>query len=511
MSKTIQALGAPRLSKDSDESTSIERQKAGIGSWADFRSQTTGDTYQVAYPEVVDTDISGAMSPFERPGLGPYLRGALLNTWSVLVVFRLDRLTRSIADFETLWKFLEANGKTLVSISENIDFGTPAGRLMARQFVLFAEYEREMIRARVKSAYDSAQAQGRYPGMAFPFGYRPVKAGKSWRLEKHPVYAPVVSQIASKLLAGESLSAVCRWLEAEGIPTPRNAVREYKGKKPLQNDAHWNTTSLTTIMKSPAVMGEVTVNGTSGGHNAKSLRDETGMAVKRAEPLIDRETWERVKTLLADNAAKKGPMVNRAALLNIAFCGKCGRGLNLTSASWNGKTYYYYRCPNERLKRGCDAKRIPAAELESYAELSLMMRVGSMHITEEIHSKGIDYSTQMAEIAEGIGALSSRMALARAIGQDVSKLEAQRAAHELKLAELADAQTSARPPETKEIELDETWSERWHQLEWPDRSALLRRKEMRLTAERDATGNIRGGWNLGTIQGKHHFSTPETS
>jgi site-specific DNA recombinase len=262
------------------------------------------------------------------------------------------------------------------------------------------------------------------------------------------------------------------------------------------------------MMKSPAVIGEVTVND---GNGSKALRDGTGMAIKRAEPLIDRETWERVKALLADNAARKGPMVNRAALLNIAFCGKCGRGFNLTSASWNGKTYYYYRCPNERLKRGCDAKRIPAAELESYAEQSLMMRVGSMNVTEEVHMEGIDYSTQMAEIAEAIGALSSKMALARATGQDVSKLEAQHAVHESKLAELAQAQTSARPPETKEIELDETWSERWQRLEWPDRSALLRRKEMRLSAERDAEGKIRGSWNLGTIQSKHQFSAPETS
>ena len=258
-------------------------------------------------------------------------------------------------------------------------------------------------------------------------------------------------------------------------------------------------------MKSPAVIGEVTVND---GNGSKALRDEIGMAIKRAEPLIDRNTWERVKELLADNAAKKGPMVNRAALLNIAFCGKCGRGLNLTSASWNGKTYYYYRCPNERLKRGCDAKRIPAAELESYAELSLMRRIGSMNVTEEVHSEGIDYSTQMAEIAEAIGSLSSKMALARAAGQDVSQLEAQRGIHETKLTELAEAQKSARTPETKEVETDETWSERWHRIDWPERSSLLRRKEIQLSAIREKTG-ISGGWNLGTLQSKHRFAVPE--
>ena len=90
------------------------------------------------------------MSPFDRAGFGPYLRKPLLSTWTVLVVFRLDRLTRSIADLEAIWKFLEANGKTLVSVAEQIDFGTTAGRLTARQLVIFAEYEREMTRARIK-------------------------------------------------------------------------------------------------------------------------------------------------------------------------------------------------------------------------------------------------------------------------------------------------------------------------------------------------------------------------
>jgi site-specific DNA recombinase len=74
--------------------------------------------------------------------------------------FRLDRLTRSIADFEDIWNFLEGNGKTLASVAEQIDFGTTAGRLMARQLVIFAEYEREMMHARTASipAYHSRLA-----------------------------------------------------------------------------------------------------------------------------------------------------------------------------------------------------------------------------------------------------------------------------------------------------------------------------------------------------------------
>jgi DNA invertase Pin-like site-specific DNA recombinase len=521
--KVIQVLGAPRLSKDADESTSIERQKAGMDGWATYRASATGDTYRVIYPEVIDTDISGAVPPFERPGLGPYLRKPLLDTWSVLVVYRLDRLTRSIADFETLWKHLEAEHKTLVSVAENIDFGTPTGRLMARQLVLFAEYEREMIRARVKSAYDSAQAQGKYPGMMFPFGYMPVKLEpKGWGLEPHPVYSLTVSEIARRLLSGESLSSICRWLDSEGIPTPRNMVREYgnakrikEGKKPIPlKDAHWNTTSISAILSSPAVIGEVTVNTENRKVRSVALTDKTGMAIKRAEPLLDRQTWDAVKALLAANAAKQGPMVNNAALLGIARCAKCGRSLNLTNASWNGKTYKYYRCPNERLKvidkeghRVCTARRIPAAELEAYFELALMSRVGSLHITEEVEVEGIDYSTEMAELAEAIGVLTSKIELAGVVGQDVSKLEAQREVHRANLRRLAGEPTKA--PETFERELDETWAERWRKIDWPERSALLRRRGITLKAWRGEDGKIRGTIDTGTLESKRRFMAPE--
>jgi site-specific DNA recombinase len=205
----------------------------------------------------------------------------------VLVVYRLDRLTRSIADFETLWKHLEANGKTLVSVAEQIDFGTTAGRLVARQLVIFAEYEREMIRARIKNAYDAMRAGGKDPGLQFPFGYVPVKLeGKGWGLEPHPLYSRTVSEIADRLIAGESLGSICRWLDAEGIPTPRNAVREYKGKKALAESAHWRPPIVTKILRSPTIIGESVENG-------RTYRDKTGMAVRRAEPLIEREKWEQ--------------------------------------------------------------------------------------------------------------------------------------------------------------------------------------------------------------------------
>jgi len=485
-SKMIPVLGAARLSIETDESTSIERQAAGIESWATFRSQTTGDDYRVI-KVTPDSDVSGVVSPFDREGLGPYLRRPLLDSWQVLVVYRLDRLTRSIADFEALWEFLEANGKVLVSVAENIDFGTPSGRLMARQLVLFAEYEREMMRARVKAAYDALQAKGQYAGMMFPFGYIPAKLpGKGWGLVPHPRYGPIVAEICDKLISGETLTAICQWLEAEGVPTPRNAVREYKGKKPLRS-AHWDTTSLAKMLKSPTVIGEFTTNG-------QTYRDDTGMAVKRADPLIDRETWEKVKAILADNAARMGPKVNVAPLLRVAYCDKCGTGLNFSPATnaRNGKRYRYYACPKAG-RHLCDAKRIPADTLETLVAHTLLTQQGWVHVKDEVEVPGIDYSTQMAELAEAIGALSSQIALAQVRGQDVSKLKEQRRIHEANLKRLAEEPTQL--PETREVDTGETWAERWNRLDWNGRNELLRRKGIKFYAARD--DNVVGGYMAG--------------
>jgi DNA invertase Pin-like site-specific DNA recombinase len=482
-SKTIPVLGAARLSQDTDESTSIERQSSGIGQWAALRSNVTGDNFEVI-KVTEDADVSGAVSPFDRPDLGRYLQKPLLGTWEVLVVYRLDRLTRSIADFESLWKFLEANGKTLVSVAEAIDFGTVAGKLMARQLVIFAEYEREMIRARVKNAHDAMMLAGKYPGMQFSFGYIPVKLEKGWGLEPHPVYADIVREIAARVLRGEPLRSICRWLDAEQIPTPRNAVREHKNKKPLR-EATWDGSSLTDMLKSPAIVGEVTSNGSA-------LRDDSGMAVKRAEPLIDRVTWERVKSVLADNAARRGPNVNVSPLLGVAYCERCGQKMHQTftkSDAHHTKSYRYYQCISSIKRNGCTSRRIPADTLETLLSASVLAQMGPTQLTEEEEIAGIDYSTQMAELAEAIGALETQITLARAHGQDVTKLQNQQRVHRASLAKLAQDQAKiGRLPEIREIDTGETWSERWERLDWNGRNELLHRKGIRIYAERDQSG-----------------------
>jgi len=139
----VRLLPCIRLSVLDDESTSPERQFDKIETFARL-----GDHELVPITEAdYDLDISGAVSPFDRPGLGPWLKDDRLDEWDAICVAKLDRLTRSLFDFVTLISWLEAQGKTLFCIDPMLDLTTSAGRAFASITATFAQFERETIAA----------------------------------------------------------------------------------------------------------------------------------------------------------------------------------------------------------------------------------------------------------------------------------------------------------------------------------------------------------------------------
>lgn len=170
----MRLLPAIRLSIWDDSSASPERQMAKIETYARL-----GDHELVPLGESeYDLDVSGAVSPWDRPGLGPWLRDDRLNMWDGLVVAKLDRLTRSLIDFVTLASWLEARGKTLVCLDPQLDLTTPSGRAFAQTLVTFAEYERETIAARVRDAWHELRTEGKYGGGQVSVRLPPCAAGQ---------------------------------------------------------------------------------------------------------------------------------------------------------------------------------------------------------------------------------------------------------------------------------------------------------------------------------------------
>ena len=177
-------------------------------------------------------------------------------------------------------QWLDERGKSLIVLDPELDLTTRWGRAIAGVLIIFAELEREMIKDRVKSGYDSRRAEGRYSGLQFPFGYEPVPLtfhpdgrAASWGY-KPGRYAEVVRKMVDMLVNVQSLGAIVRWLNHEGIPTPRDAVREFYNS-PLTG-AEWRTQSVVKILQSDAILGAVTSNG-------ESVRGHDALIVMRAE------------------------------------------------------------------------------------------------------------------------------------------------------------------------------------------------------------------------------------
>jgi DNA invertase Pin-like site-specific DNA recombinase len=242
-------LGARRLSHDTDASTSNERQGEAITGWAKLKDHTV-----VALTN--DTDVSGAVSPFDRDDLGPWLRPPRLHQWDVLVVAKLDRVSRPLVDFANLLTWCQEHGKVLVSVAEGLDFGTPTGQFIGKILILFAEWERQTMRERRADAARKLYADAGFNGGAsLPWGYRAMTVGGKIELSPGSDMVALVGEIADAVIGGESVLSAA--------------------------DRHgMNYTTLLRRLWSPSLKGVVTLHG-------DVVRDADGLP-KLREPVVSR-------------------------------------------------------------------------------------------------------------------------------------------------------------------------------------------------------------------------------
>lgn len=179
----------------------------------------------------------------DRPAFQKLMRDVQAGQIAAIYVYRLDRFSRSVADFGQLWQVLQAHQVEFVSVSENFDTSTPMGRAMLHIIMVFAQLERETIAQRVRDNYYRRAALGAWPGGPAPFGFSNGRAvGRDGRLAPALVpdeNAALVRRIFAEYAAeGVSLSGLAKKLTGEGIPAPRRAV--------------WDSVTLSRLLHNPA-------------------------------------------------------------------------------------------------------------------------------------------------------------------------------------------------------------------------------------------------------------------
>ncbi|WGH21121.1 serine integrase [Arthrobacter phage Cassia] len=316
----MRILGYVRLSRASrEESTSVVRQREIIAKTCAARDFELVDIIE-------DVDVSATKTRLERPGLSEIRARIKAGEADAVMVWRLDRIARSVVDFGVLLD----EGLDIISATEPLDTASPMGRAMAEVLQVFARLEAKTIGVRISASQEHLRRVGRFPGGVIPYGYRavPHPDGVGRALEPDPDEAPVVRRMADEVLGGASVYAVTTGLNRDGI-RPRRA-------------SEWTPTSVQRILRSNAVLGRVKVRG-------ELLRDDaTGLPLQVWEPILRVEEVERLRALTdwtptpgRSEATAEGRRTKATRLLSgLIFCPGCGYPLTAKSRRSTGAPLY---------------------------------------------------------------------------------------------------------------------------------------------------------------------------
>lgn len=454
---TLRVLGRIRLSKDADETgTSIERQRESIETWAKMHGHTV-----VGW--AVDSGVSGSIDPFEAPNLAPWLHQSRLNEWDALVAYRLDRLSRRVIPLNKLFGFVQEHNKTLASVSESLDLSTWIGRLVANVIAGVAEGELEAIRERNIGSQKTVRELGRWHGGTPPYGYQAVKRSDGWYLEPDPKEVRVIRKIVTKVLAHQSARSIAEQLNADGIPT--------------RKDAKWTGMVIRQMLRRRALLGEQE-------HKGKLIVDDQGMPQLRAEPILSTDEYRRVIEALDRRAFRNGAYQPNP-LAGVLFCIFCESPMHAAFRRTNDPSYY--RCAERG--RSCTSSRSIRSEMAyELAEETFLSSVGDVQRRSKVFVPGRDNRQSVADIEAAIAVCRRERDLGLYDGDDesyFSRLKTlQQRCNELK--ELPQSAGFEWKP------LGETYSEAWKTLDPIQRRALLLDSGIKLFIGRGEGNQLHG-------------------
>ncbi|MFN4324203.1 MAG: recombinase family protein, partial [Aeromonas media] len=227
--------------------------------------------------EYDDGGISGGT--LERPALRRLLIDIEARRIDIVVVYKVDRLTRSLLDFARLVETMDRAGVSFVSVTQSFNTTTSMGRLTLNMLLSFAQFEREVTAERIRDKIAASKARGMWMGGMPPLGYEPD--GRSLKVVDE--HAALVRDIFARYLALGSVRLVHEQLTAEGVTTPERVLTSGRtiGGKPFMRS------QLYRMLSSPVYVGEV-------HHRGKVFEG-------KHQGIIERALWEAVQRQLADN------------------------------------------------------------------------------------------------------------------------------------------------------------------------------------------------------------------
>jgi DNA invertase Pin-like site-specific DNA recombinase len=323
------------------EFNSLQAQREACEAFIDSQRHEGWVCQRAAYD---DGGFSGAT--MDRPALQQLLADVKAGRVDTVVVYKIDRLTRSLADFAKIVEILDARGASFVSVTQQFNTTTSMGRLTLNVLLSFAQFEREVIGERIRDKLAASKKKGMWMGGVPPLGYQ----AQDRKLVIVDSEAEIVRLIFRRYAELGSVRLLKDELEARNIQSKlrTSGAGRISGGKPFARGA------LYLMLQNRIYRGEIV-------HNQQCHLGEH-------KPIIDQPLWDAVQTQLAGNAAQReGGKTRQPSLLAGMLFDRDGNRMTPSHAIKKGTRYRYYVSGSLITKdrtENSGGLRIPAAEIE---------------------------------------------------------------------------------------------------------------------------------------------------
>ncbi|MBR3782697.1 MAG: recombinase family protein [Alphaproteobacteria bacterium] len=273
------------------------------------------------YKTYSDAAISGGT--MERPALKQMLDDMAHGLVNTVVVYKVDRLSRSILDFHNMMKYFEKYGANFVSITQSFDTSTSMGKLTLNMLLSFAQFEREVSSERVRDKIRASKAKGLWMGGSPRLGYDLINK----KLVVSPTEAEQVRHLFEKYLELQSVNDLTEYARQNGMFGKRweTAKRQIRGGNPISK------MSMHRILRDKVYIGQI--------ENKK----EGTFAKGEHEPIISNDLFNRVQVALGNNTNNKSQSTHAPNILTGKLFNHNGTKLinQMTSGKGKRKIHYY--------------------------------------------------------------------------------------------------------------------------------------------------------------------------
>ena len=293
------------------------------------------------YKTFEDGGISGGT--MERPGLQALLEEIRERNIQVVVVYKVDRLSRSIFDFHKMMQEFAKYECNFVSITQSFDTSNSMGKLTLNMLLSFAQFEREVSAERVRDKIAASKAKGLWMGGNLPLGYDL----NDRHLVVNEPEAEIVRQVFQKYLEVQNMLEVAEWLNKQGIHTKKWVT---KHSQRTRGGESFKKNTVQRMLTNPVYLGKITHYRQNKIYNGVH------------KPIITRELWEQVQQVIRrrfhDPNAFNHYKLHKTVLADKLYDDK-GKKFRFTSSkSYRRKILYYYN--------GVGGHYLPVEQLDNF-------------------------------------------------------------------------------------------------------------------------------------------------